>query len=101
MICCTLAFGLGIDIECVVLWGVPNSILTMWQEMGRAGRNGSPAEAILYPFGRSLSLCPDKELKDLVKTEGCYRMLILKMFVLDGMVRLYSFKLVTGSQSAF
>ena len=54
----TVAFGMGInipDIKYVVNWGVPSSATTYWQEVGRCGRDGEPAKAILYAFPGSIS----------------------------------------------
>ena len=45
------AFGLGVDcmdIIRIINYGTPNTLEELVQELGRAGRNGSPAEAILY-----------------------------------------------------
>jgi ATP-dependent DNA helicase RecQ len=49
----TIAFGLGVDkpdIRYVVHFDPPHELETLYQETGRAGRDGLPAEAIsLYP----------------------------------------------------
>ena len=47
----TIAFGLGLDcpdVRYVVHWGPPGNIEAYLQETGRAGRDGLPADAILY-----------------------------------------------------
>jgi hypothetical protein len=47
----TTVFGLGIDkadVRFVIQAGVPDSLDTYYQEIGRAGRHGIPAEAILF-----------------------------------------------------
>ena len=48
---CTVVFGLGVnisDIRIVMHWGVSESVLQYWQEVGRAGRDGQKATAYMY-----------------------------------------------------
>lgn len=51
LVIATSAFGLGVDIPDVrriIHWGLPSNLEEYVQEAGRAGRDGKPAQAILY-----------------------------------------------------
>lgn len=86
----TVAFGMGIDIpdiRFVCHWGESDCVAQYWQEVGRAGRDGEPAEAHLYHRQSQLSLCkPDiRDVVASIKTGVCVREALLSKLHIEGM----------------
>ena len=77
------AFGMGVnilDIARVINWRLPPTLNDLVQQRGRTGRNGLPAEAVLYCRNRCNKV--SKEITEFIKIthffkDTCY----LRVFI--------------------
>jgi ATP-dependent DNA helicase RecQ len=68
----TTAFGMGVDkadVRSVIHWAIPKSVEAYYQEVGRAGRDGAPARAILLGMRADLGRLINFIQRDQVEAE--------------------------------
>ncbi|XP_061168806.1 uncharacterized protein LOC133178054 [Saccostrea echinata] len=83
VVVCTSALGMGVDIKnCqnIILYGPPRNVVDLVQIVGRAGRDGCNASALLlcssYKIGHV-----DKNMKGIINDDACRRKNIMKHFM--------------------
>ena len=83
LVVATSALGMGVDIRkycSVILYGPPQNIVDVVQEIGRVGRDGTEALALILYNSYHLRTV-DTEVKEIFQTTVCRRLVMLTPFL--------------------